>query len=115
MTIDELIEQLVKFDQNLTTTIKYNHEYAEFGDLDSYRGYYQELAVDRGRSDKTVGQVIEQLKEACGKTFIGYKGGEFTMHGGTDVYFAEYGNTGPIVDHVYEKDGAVYLFCVEDF
>lgn len=115
MTIDELITQLSKFDKNLPVEIKYNHEHAEFGDLDSYRGYYQELAVDRGHREKVVGQVIEQLNEACGKTFIGYKGGEFTMHGGTDIYFAEYGCTGPIIDHIYEKDGAVYLFCVKDF
>ena len=87
--------------------------------IDSWRGIYAELAIQTedfgsyqteevehtfgdgnvfhkhksiGKENPTVAEWIDVLKEAVGKTFTGYKGGDFTMGKGTPVYLAEYGS-----------------------
>lgn len=61
--------------------------------IDSYRGYYNHLAL--GYSEDApyakVMDVVDMLKMAVGKTFIGYKGGEFPMDLETPVWAANYG------------------------
>jgi hypothetical protein len=88
--------------------------------INSWRGIYAELAIQTedfgsyqteeiehtfdsgdvcykhkniGKKNPTVAEWIDILKEAVGKTFTGYKGGDFTMGKGTPVYLAEYGNS----------------------
>lgn len=123
--------------------------------LDSWRGIYKELAIQTkslgsyntdqvekenpeygitiwkkkeiGKENPTVGEWIGVLKESIGKTFNGYKGGEFTMSKNTPVWLAECGNIsfntdGKDIDEknwsnykktyfvdVIEKDDRVYL------
>lgn len=66
--------------------------------LDSYRGYYDQLAM--GFSDKekypnpTVAKVLEWCEAAVGKTFTGYKGGDYVMTERTPVWVANYGEAG---------------------
>jgi hypothetical protein len=62
--------------------------------LDSYRGYYEELALGYGNKNITVGELIELLKSAIGKTFTGWKGGEFKMNEMTSIYCANAGSSG---------------------
>lgn len=87
--------------------------------VDSYRGIYRELAIQTerkgryygdiketteygdiheriyiGKENPTVSEWIEVLKEAIGKTFEGYKGGDFTMSKNTPVWLAEWGDSG---------------------
>lgn len=59
----------------------------------SYRGYYEDLAFEVGR-DVPVHEMLREAKECLGKTFEGYKGGEFTMHEYTEVWLADWGCTG---------------------
>ena len=59
----------------------------------SYRGYYEQLAVEPCPSS-TVGQMLQELEEAVGKTYEGYKGGDFTMDENTRVWLAYYGDYG---------------------
>lgn len=63
---------------------------------DSYRGYYDHLAF--GWSDEepppTVATALGWLKEANGKTFCGYKGGNFTMGDTTPMWVARWGRAG---------------------
>lgn len=94
----------------------YDFEYLFPTRLDSWRGSYSELAlnfVDRGRgslSDERpmkVSDFLKMLKEAIGKEFTGYKGGEFIMSKFTPVWVANYGNSGntavvEIVDNGYQ-------------
>jgi hypothetical protein len=88
--------------------------------IDSWRGIYAELAIQTenfgsyqteevkhkfsdgtvfykhktiGKEKPTVSEWISVLKESVGKTFTGYKGGDFTMGKGTPVYLAENGNS----------------------
>ncbi len=64
-----------------------------FGTPDSYRGYYEQLAFEP-RKNVTVGEMLAYAKSALGQTFQGYKGGEYLMTEWTDVWIAEYGDTG---------------------
>lgn len=83
MTLGELIGTLERLDPALLIDGR---------DLDSYRGYYDQIAVTPGHS--TVGAVLERCREAlAGETFQGYKGGEYTMDEHTAVWYAEYGHT----------------------
>jgi hypothetical protein len=66
-------------------------------EIDSWRGAYAELAMDYREKEsvekiKTVAEWCEILSEAIGKTFEGYKGGDFRMGKTTSIWVANYGN-----------------------
>lgn len=84
--LGELIEWLEKQDPKREVV-------CGFGAPMSYRGYYDQVAF--APVDKTTfGEMLQHAKAALGATFIGYKGGEYTMHEYTDCWIAEYGETG---------------------
>lgn len=63
--------------------------------FDSYRGYYDHLAIGFKDIDgwgPPVETVIEWAKAAIGSTFEGWKGGDFTMHEKTPLWMANPGN-----------------------
>lgn len=72
--------------------------------IDSYRGYYDELAVNwcnegwdhAGKEIKgwPLTELIAELKAAVGKTYEGYKGGDFKMTEDTPLWVANYGESG---------------------
>lgn len=65
------------------------------GDLHSYRGYYSDLAFDLSTAKgKTVHELLIECKEALGKTYEGWKGGDFTMDKSTPLWVAYEGSTG---------------------
>lgn len=88
--------------------------------LDSWRGIYSELALgykltgydnsDAHWGDKKAKSLIFDLKEAIGKTFMGWKGGHFTMNESTTVWVANPGNSGNtgIVD-VFDNEYSIFL------
>ncbi len=85
MTLGDLIETLEAADPE--HWVKHG-----FGEPHSYRGDYSEVAftpVD----DVTVGSMLAHARAALGQTFIGYKGGEYTMHEFTPTWIAEYGRS----------------------
>lgn len=57
----------------------------------SYRGDYFELAVEPTEST-TVGALLKELQGAVGKTYEGWKGGDFTMNKYSRVWIAEQGD-----------------------
>lgn len=62
--------------------------------IDSFRGYYDELALSYGDDEiLELADFLGILKDALGKTFIGYKGGDFTMHEHTPIWVANYSRT----------------------
>jgi hypothetical protein len=68
-----------------------------FGDPHSYRGYYEDLSFEP-IDNTTVGEMLAHARSAVGKTFTGYKGGDYVMDLDTDCWLAECGSTGiPIV------------------
>lgn len=114
--------------------------------IDSWRGSYCELAIQTesfgsyntdvvtyeseygnsyaqkeiGCENPTVAQWIEVLKDAIGKTFVGYKGGDFLMSKNTPVWLAEHGSSSfkiddePIDEKEYSNYKSVYFVDVEE-
>jgi len=86
MTLGELIEFLEARDPERAVPVG-------FAKPHSYRGYYSELAFEPAK-DVTVGSMLSCARDSLGHTFTGYKGGEYKMGEYTDVYLANYGDTG---------------------
>ncbi len=61
-----------------------------WGKLIAWRGDYGELSLTSGES--SIGTAFSELLDADGKTFIGYKGGQFQMHCGTPIWGDNYGD-----------------------
>jgi len=70
-----------------------------FDEPHSYRGYYDELAFEPTR-DISVGEMLAAAKSAIGKTFKGYKGGDYVMKEYTDVWIARWGEEGDGISHM---------------
>lgn len=80
----------------------------------SYRGYYSDLALDAGPI-ATCADLLKRLSGAIGKTYTGYKGGDYTMRHDTPLWFASYGNTGlAIVDAKVQGSRLVLVTKVID-
>ncbi len=70
-------------------------EVAYLYDADSYRGYYCDIAFALGGNlTRPVKDLLAECKDAMGKIFSGYKGGEFVMGELTPVWVANYGYCG---------------------
>lgn len=86
MTLGQLIEELRKEPQD--KVVKYG-----FDSPHSYRGIYAELAFEPAENVK-VSDMLKDAEESLGKTFTGYKGGDFEMGDYTTIHLAEYGSCG---------------------
>lgn len=86
MYLSELIERLDRLDH--ATVFPHG-----FYEPHSYRGDYSQLAFVP-KSDVSVADMLASAREARGKTYTGWKGGEFTMGDYTDVYLAQIGDCG---------------------
>lgn len=70
-------------------------------ELHSYRGFYEQLAIGFGQAwprspvYATVGELRAALQGAIGRTFEGWKGGDFTMSGDTTLWIAPEGTVDP--------------------
>ena len=73
-------------------------------------GYIQYKTKSIGKKNPTVDEWIKVLKKTVGKTFEGYKGGDFVMGKNTPVWLAEYGNSSFSLDDkpIDEKDYSNY-------
>lgn len=68
------------------------------GQLGSYRGYYNQLTIYRSNGighgadapPVTVAELLADARDADGKTFTGYKGGDYTMGLDTAVWADDY-------------------------
>ena len=88
LTLGELTNQMESLDSELIVKVDFNGQFPDA--LDSYRGYYDQLAICCGRP-KSVAAFLDILRRADGQEFTGYKGGEFTMHSSTPMWVSEYG------------------------
>ena len=94
-------------------TVRFNFEYLHPTALSSWRGSYREIAIEfseKGYAPK-LSEFISWLKEAIGKTYEGYKGGDFVMGKNTPVWVANYGHSGDtgIVDVRFDEYDVVLL------
>ena len=97
--LGSLIEDLEQLEQNKTVLIEEGVYPSHFS---SWRGSYCELSLDYSDKKITVKELLEKAKEANGKEFIGYKGGEFIMDLFTPIHIAEYGSS----SYTYKHDNA---------
>ena len=89
-SLNDLIYRLEELPQDMPILL---------GEAHSYRGYYIDLAFAPlyDTEPRTVKEALDAAEDAHGKTFEGYKGGEFTMEGDTPVWYSHYGTTGPAI------------------
>ena len=65
-------------------------EVANLNSAHSYRGYYSDLAFERDEGTRPADELLAECKEAMGKVFRGYKGGDYVMGALTPVWLASY-------------------------
>ena len=67
-------------------------------DLDSYRGYYSDIAISNDSSGNRilVSAFLAKCTDALGNTFEGYKGGDFVMDDTSPLWRAGYGHASGI-------------------
>lgn len=112
LTLGDMIDSLAVIDQ--TAHLRFAFGLFEVGELASYRGYYDELALSfesdtRGKPVRTVGEVKVMLEAAVGKTFTGWKGGEFLMNRATPLWAARRGEAWQACIVGITEDGATAL------
>ena len=86
MTLGGLIERLKELPP--TTEIQ------GLADLNSYRGYYEDLAFEPINNSEQAGAILERCQKAMGQVFEGYKGGDFVMGAKTPLWVAYCGRCG---------------------
>lgn len=85
MTLGDMIDALAALDGDRLVD--------GLGELISYRGYYEDLAFAPTTETRTVADLLAECREAMGRTFEGYKGGDFLMGENTPLWLSAYGNT----------------------
>lgn len=116
ISLSDLAEQLEKCSEQATvlywpTIIGYPTS------VDSYRGYYEDLALGHSSKLTTVKELVSNLKGAENQIFEGYKGGNYQMHSKSSVYVDNPGECSGIgITKVVDMGDSVYLIWrpVED-
>lgn len=91
----ELIYALKQFPNQDALVFFDDHNFVP-SNIDSWRGSYDELAFEwvdlryKSLTPMTVKFLLKLLQNAIGKTFTGYKGGEFVMGKNTPLWVANY-------------------------
>jgi hypothetical protein len=79
----------------------------------SYRGYYSDLAFESGNEPLTASALLKVAKKCLGKTFTGYKGGNYVMAEDTPLWKAFEGCTGKAIVDMQFVDGKMILHTKE--
>ena len=90
---------------------------ATMPEFNSYRGYYSDIALEPWDGTLTVTQLLSAAQDACGRTFEGYKGGDYTMDADTPLWIAHYGSASDIAIRYIDVRGSsvtVITFQAED-
>ena len=116
LTLGSLIEKVSKIKQRgykcydgSEPNVYYDFGYLFPNSIDSWRGIYKELALNykTDGSPLPLSKFLSLLESSVGKTFYGYKGGEYTMDEDTPVWVANYGEAGntavlDVIDNDYQ-------------
>lgn len=124
MTLGEMISTLSRKDQNASIRYDFVHFYPTT--IESWRGVYAELAIGYSNVPDPeegyvpiVAQFLAKLKEAVGKEYHGWKGGEYIMHENTPMHVANSGEAGnTIISDIIEGDREIVFvtaFCRAEF
>ncbi len=130
LTVGEIllkIEPLLKKQKEIKE--KYGHTARVFYDfcnlfpcdINSWRGSYSELALNYKSYNESepleITDFYNMLKETIGKTFGGYKGGEYIMGKNTPVWVANYGDSGntAVIDIVNDEYQIIIITGYREF
>jgi len=119
LTLRELIAQLEQ--RPATDKVRIGAAMWKFSALGSYRGYYEQLAIeytsDAEHEDTTVEKLLEQLQGMIGSTVEGYKGGLFKITPATPVWASNYGECSSLAVQGVSGGGegytAIHLVLIE--
>ena len=91
LSLGKLINELGKYSETAHVAFDFANTYPS--GLGSSRGYYEHLAIDYAdarygdkREMMTVGELLSVLRSAVGKSFTGWKGGEYFMYLDTPLW-----------------------------
>jgi hypothetical protein len=73
------------------------------GRANSYRGYYCDLAFEPLVQPCTVKEARQEVEQANGTTFEGWKGGDYTMARDTPVWYSHRGDVGLKIMGITDK------------
>lgn len=108
MTLGELTARLEAMPQD--AEVIFSHHGRSPRSFCSYRGYYNMLSIDSGENSVTASEVLAWAREADGKTFEGYKGGDYTMSRNTPVWASDWGDvTNQAITGVELREGSVFI------
>lgn len=82
MTLGKLIETLEAMPEGA--------QVANLRNPHSYRGYYEDLALEPSEGLRPAEELLAECRAAMGKAFHGYKGGEYVMGERTPVWVSGY-------------------------
>lgn len=91
MRLGDIIKELEKAPLEADLIFDFPERYPS--GIDSWRGVYAQLSIWHSSTKVTVGEFLPILKKAVGKTFQGYKGGDYIMDEGTLVHVANWGRS----------------------
>lgn len=74
------------------------------GDLESYRGYYSDLAFDPHCPERRASDILDECRRAMGRVFQGYKGGDFLMGENTPLWVSPWGESSGLRLMGFETD-----------
>lgn len=94
LTLGEFIKKLQDVEDK-KTQVRFDFGGLVPSDLDSYRGFYDHLALGWKKDYETchVEDLLSGALTAVGATYTGYKGGEFIMDESTPLWAALYGRS----------------------
>ncbi|MGA9772343.1 MAG: hypothetical protein WBV94_25140 [Blastocatellia bacterium] len=92
MKLGELITILKRHEQD--KFVRYDFVHFTPDGIDSYRGYYEQLAIGYSQKEIKVAQLLDLLKQAVGRKFEGYKGGQYAMHENTPLWVSNRSEAG---------------------
>lgn len=110
MTLESMIQLLREKPQDWI--IMYDWNGLCPGSPMSYRGYYEDLAFDWQRDSfrkVTVSDFRKVCENTLHSTFVGYKGGNYTMGPNTPLWAASYGSTGRAIVGLFEGTDGVLI------
>ena len=99
LTVGALLEQLDSFEENKKLRLSTGKFFSLSGEFDSYRGYYEDLAIDKDQAtDESTASTVFDFKKVLNNALeqgemYGYKGGDYSIDESTLVWFGSYGTT----------------------
>lgn len=103
MRLGQIIDALSSVDEN--ANVQFDFGGFEPTGIDSYRGYYSDLALSFGETGMAAGALLCELRDADGGVFEGYKGGDYRMDRDTPVWVANYGRSDGVAVVAVEDQG----------